>query len=198
METRFSKQLQASSSEGFSLVEVLAALVIVLIALAALSPSIILAAATRVHTQRIEAATNLAYQTIDQARATLDRGPATYTPADLPPVDPSYPVVGVPPAGTITQVDGYYVQTFRDAGAACPPPNAAVPCVFNMGVRVYSEAAFPSGTYSGTTDVTPLSGNVSGPESVLRARERPLVFQTGEIGSRSTLGQYCTLLGGPC
>ncbi|MEM6445532.1 MAG: prepilin-type N-terminal cleavage/methylation domain-containing protein [Cyanobacteria bacterium J06642_2] len=196
MKTHFPRQLQASPSTGFSLVEVLASLVIVLIALAALSPSIILAAATRIHTQRIEAATNLAYEALDDARATLDRGPETYTATDIPPAVTGYPSVGVPPAGTITQVDGYFVQTFRDAGCACPAPNTGLPCIFNMGVRVYSEAAFASGTYSGTTDVTPLSGNVSGPQAVLRARERPLVFLTGEIGSQSTLQQYGLLIGG--
>lgn len=201
MKTHFPRYFRTQpSASGFSLVEVLASLVIVFAALAALSPSIILAAATRVHTQRVEAATNLAYQALDDARATLDRGPETYALTDIPPVVAGYPAVGAPPAGAVTQIGEYYVQTFRDAGWQCPPPNATLPCVFNMGVRVYSQAAYSSGTYSGTSDVTPLSGSVSGAQAVLRARERPLVFLTGEIGSQSTLGQYCNMLngGGPC
>lgn len=173
---------------GFSLMEVLASLVIVFIALAALTPSLILAAATRVHTQRIENATNLAYQQLDGTRAILERGAGTYASGDLPSVESSFDLA--PPAGDIANLGGYYVQTFRDAGVACPPPNNATPCVFTMGVRVYSDLAFPSGSYAGSTDVTPISGNVTGVQSVLQAKEQPLVSIISEISSQTTLQQY--------
>ncbi|MEO1131488.1 MAG: prepilin-type N-terminal cleavage/methylation domain-containing protein [Cyanobacteria bacterium J06639_1] len=186
--------LGSNARRGFALLEVLASVVIVLVALAALSPTLVIAAATRIQSRRIEAATNLAYQELDRARQVLDRGPGNYAAADLPKVVTLSDFAKTPPSGDVITVGEFRVQVFRDAGIDCPAPNDSTPCFFKMGARVYSEQAFSGSTYTGSTDVTPLAGNVAGAASVLKAKERPLAFVTAEIGSQTTLEQYCTYL----
>ncbi|MEN9252142.1 MAG: prepilin-type N-terminal cleavage/methylation domain-containing protein [Thermostichales cyanobacterium HHBFW_bins_127] len=64
----------SSRQDGFTLVEVLAALAIVSIALAALAPSVAVAVLSRLQSQRIEVATQLAIGELDRFRTAMDMG----------------------------------------------------------------------------------------------------------------------------
>ncbi|MDX2272173.1 MAG: prepilin-type N-terminal cleavage/methylation domain-containing protein [Cyanobacteriota bacterium] len=76
---------------GFSLLEVLASLVIVSVALAALTPVLALMGYRRVQSERVEVAAQLAQGEVDKIRALLDTQnpggtpPDGYTLADIPP-----------------------------------------------------------------------------------------------------------------
>ena len=64
----------ARQGRGFTLIEVLASLAIVSIALAALAPSVAVAVLGRLQSQRVEVATQLAIGELDRFRATMDLG----------------------------------------------------------------------------------------------------------------------------
>jgi type II secretory pathway pseudopilin PulG len=188
---------QRNVSNGLSLLEVMAAFAMVSIALAALGPTITLAATSRIHSRRIEAATNLAYSELDRVRNLVHQGPG-YPFATLPAVGiPTAP----PPAGTITidPTGDFFVQALRDTGLPCDPAQPARPCIFTATVRVYSSQAFDTaGNYTGNGNIDPLNSFTSGPIAVLRARDQPLISVSVEISNLATYQQQLNCLNGGC
>lgn len=188
-------------SKGFTLLEVMATMVIIAVALVAVAPALIVAAAARVHSERIETASNLATLEIERIQSIVARGVGDYTVGDLPGAG----AIGTVPAnfdGFDINGDGtddYYIGAFRfNEVADCEGvANPALPCAFSVGVYVYSRLAFDGGTFTGSaTDLNPLDGNVNSVEGALQAKERPLVFSQAEVGSVATLEEICLLAGG--
>ncbi len=93
-------------SRGLSLLEVIASVVIVTIALAAITPAITLAILSRLHSERVETGNFLAQQEIERIRSLVDKGPEIYTTADLPAIAAaanfSQPFAAVPAPGSPT------------------------------------------------------------------------------------------------
>ncbi len=135
---------QQLEAEGFTLIEVLASVVIVALAMAALAPALTLIAYRRAMSERIEVANQLARAEVDRIRTLVDlelaANPAAFqNPAQLarlprigasplantpPPADmdnpgPNYSIrlaeVRLP--GRNPEV--YVIQTFRDRGGEC-------------------------------------------------------------------------------
>ncbi|MFS8841093.1 prepilin-type N-terminal cleavage/methylation domain-containing protein [Synechococcus sp. W55.2] len=157
---------------GFTLIEVLASVVIVALAMAALAPTLTVIAYRRAMSERVELANRLAQEEVDRIRTLVDielsddprafRHPAQL--ARLPKVGAN-PLANTPPPTDMdtegdnysirvarVQVPGrnpeeYVIQTFRDAGAPCIDRREnrviqGVPCSFRMGVRVYHRFSF--------------------------------------------------------
>jgi len=163
---------QQLEAEGFTLIEVLASVVIVALAMAALAPALTLIAYRRAMTERIEVANQLARAEVDRIRTLVDlelaANPAAFqNPAQLarlprigasplantpPPADmdnpgPNYSIrlaeVRLPGRNPET----YVIQTFRDRGGECIDRRnntviSGVPCSFFLGVRVYHRFSF--------------------------------------------------------
>ncbi len=187
------------SAQGFTILEVIASVVILAVAIVSVAPALLVATITRVHSQRLEVSSNLVTEQIEDIQAKVSRGPASYTSADLPPlvgnsdvVPPNGRIEAYPPAPAEPE---YYIQSFRFNEVNCVGVTPAKPCVFSVGVRVYSALAFPGGSYAGGTDVTPLQGSVGSVEGALSAKEQPLASVTAEVGFVSTLQEFCLKAG---
>ena len=93
-------------SQGLSLLEVIASVLIVTIALTAITPAITLAVLSRLHSERVETGNFLAQQEIERIRSLVDKGSAAYTTTDLPAIpgtaDFSLPYAGVLGPGSLT------------------------------------------------------------------------------------------------
>lgn len=157
-----SRSRSAATNAGFSLLEVLVAIVIVALILVSITPPIFMATAARVQQRRAELAQQLAQSEIDRVRTTVERG--VYSAADLPDVRTS--LSGAPPTVVLGQlkstksscstytgatvssttllpvdVNGdcqsdFLLQSFRTQG----PAGTAVPTSgFRMVVRVYAD-----------------------------------------------------------
>jgi prepilin-type N-terminal cleavage/methylation domain-containing protein len=138
---------QQLEAEGFTLIEVLASVVLVALAMAALAPTLTVIAYRRAMSERVELANRLAQEEVDRIRTLVDIELAANPLAFQDPEDPAQPArlpkVGAnplantpPPTNMDTegnnysirvarvQVPGrnpeeYVIQTFRDAGAPC-------------------------------------------------------------------------------
>ena len=109
------------SSQGFTLIEALIAIVIVAITLVSITPPIFLATATRVQNRRVQQAQQIAQGEIDRIRVIVERSQAdadTYLPpkqgvnvrvADTPPA----------PSGTITTAS----TKMRSSNSTCANPD---------------------------------------------------------------------------
>ncbi|GAB4217335.1 MAG: hypothetical protein OHK0012_21510 [Synechococcales cyanobacterium] len=134
---------QRPRSLGFTLLEVLAALAIVSIGLAALAPSIAVAVLGRLQSQRIEVATQLAQAELDRYRNVLDQGPLPFTGTPAPPTAvPSFPTptptptIGLP-TPTVIPSPG-----FRGYNVGLPymPDNGVPPTPGNSMVANFANA----------------------------------------------------------
>ena len=163
---------QQHQAEGFTLIEVLASVVLVALAMAALAPTLTVIAYRRAMSERVELANRLAQEEVDRIRTLVDielaANPRAFQDraqlARLPNVGAN-PLANTPPPTNMdtegnnysirvarVQVPGrnpeeYVIQTFRDAGAPCIDRRErrviqGVPCSFRMGVRVYHRFSF--------------------------------------------------------
>jgi prepilin-type N-terminal cleavage/methylation domain-containing protein len=163
---------QQHQAEGFTLIEVLASVVLVALAMAALAPTLTVIAYRRAMSERVELANRLAQEEVDRIRTLVDielaANPRAFQdPAQLArlPKVGANPLANTPPPTNMdtegnnysirvarVQVPGrnpeeYVIQTFRDAGAPCIDRREnrviqGVPCSFLMGVRVYHRFSF--------------------------------------------------------
>jgi prepilin-type N-terminal cleavage/methylation domain-containing protein len=165
---------QQHQAEGFTLIEVLASVVLVALAMAALAPTLTVIAYRRAMSERVELANRLAQEEVDRIRTLVDielaANPSAFRTqlARLPKVGAN-PLANTPPPTDMdtdgnnysirvarVQVPGrnpeeYVIQTFRDAGAPCIDRRErrviqGVPCSFRMGVRVYHRFSFDPNT----------------------------------------------------
>ncbi|MFS8741099.1 prepilin-type N-terminal cleavage/methylation domain-containing protein [Synechococcus sp. WC10meta] len=167
---------QQHQAEGFTLIEVLASVVLVALAMAALAPTLTVIAYRRAMSERVELASRLAQEEVDRIRTLVDielaANPRAFQNsaqlARLPKVGAN-PLANTPPPTDMdtdgnnysirvarVQVPGrnpeeYVIQTFRDAGAPCIDRREnrvieGVPCSFRMGVRVYHRFSFDPNT----------------------------------------------------
>jgi prepilin-type N-terminal cleavage/methylation domain-containing protein len=165
---------QQLEAEGFTLIEVLASVVLVALAMAALAPTLTVIAYRRAMSERVELANRLAQEEVDRIRTLVDielaANPRAFQDqlARLPKVGAN-PLANTPPPTNMdtegdnysirvarVQVPGrnpeeYVIQTFRDAGAPCIDRRESrviegVPCSFHMGVRVYHRFSFDPNT----------------------------------------------------
>jgi prepilin-type N-terminal cleavage/methylation domain-containing protein len=167
---------QQHQAEGFTLIEVLASVVLVALAMAALAPTLTVIAYRRAMSERVELANRLAQEEVDRIRTLVDielaANPRAFQDraqlARLPKVGAN-PLANTPPPTDMdtdgnnysirvarVQVPGrnpeeYVIQTFRDAGAPCIDRREnrvieEVPCSFRMGVRVYHRFSFDPNT----------------------------------------------------
>ncbi len=200
MMLRQSRESQ-SRQQGFTILEVLAAVVIVVLALVALTPALVVAAAARIHSERLDNASSLAQQSIDQAQVLISQGKANYTLADIDALAPVRTESDAPAVGVDTRQEGnYFIQTFRFNQVTETVRGETRPVAFTMGVRVFSDQAFNGTTYQGTTNAAELNqgmtSSVSSVEGALLAKELPLLYLTYEIGSVADYRDYCSLLSG--
>jgi len=167
---------QQHQAEGFTLIEVLASVVLVALAMAALAPTLTVIAYRRAMSERVELANRLAQEEVDRIRTLVDielaANPRAFqNPAQLArlPRVGANPLANTPPPTDMdtegnnysirvarVQVPGrnpeeYVIQTFRDAGAPCIDRREnrvieGVPCSFRMGVRVYHRFSFDPNT----------------------------------------------------
>lgn len=140
------QRLKTASSEdqGFTLLEVLVAILIIVLAASIITPAIIVSISSRLQAQRIEQANKLAQAEVDRVRSIVERGAGSYATADLPTVPAgvdfgtAYSGVAAPLSSktatdpTVQEVDvnsdgqpDYVVQSFRDTGI-CDQATAAV------------------------------------------------------------------------
>jgi prepilin-type N-terminal cleavage/methylation domain-containing protein len=167
---------QQHQAEGFTLIEVLASVVLVALAMAALAPTLTVIAYRRAMSERVELANRLAQEEVDRIRTLVDielaANPRAFQdPAQLArlPRVGANPLANTPPPTDMdtdgnnysirvarVQVPGrnpeeYVIQTFRDMGGECIDRRnntviSGVPCSFRMGVRVYHRFSFDPNT----------------------------------------------------
>ena len=173
MSVQFKKQsiVKGQSEQGLTLLETLVGILIITIVLAAATPPIILATASRIQNRRAEQAIQIAQQEIDRVRLTMERDNSVN--ADLPPAVSGYNrnTIGSVPAPNaictttsctdtaasytyasfteVRPVGDFWVQVFREPGIVetdvenpdPTPNNEDRVMAFRMGVRVYAPAA---------------------------------------------------------
>lgn len=167
------------SEQGLSLMEVIVAILVITIVIAAATPPIMVAVAVRVQNYRAGKALQIAQQEIERVKILVAQGNNPnnqgYPPesdvnwADVVKVDPpTYssdcpnPPTPCPPSSSPSQAlvigdaatDKFLVQTFRDRGQPLPSSNEVV--AFRMGVRVYSSAAKEELDNGGTLGKDPI------------------------------------------
>lgn len=145
---------EKTSEQGLSLLEVLIGMLIISIAISAITPTLLLGAATRIQNRRSEQAFNIAREQVEQIKLLLDQD--EYNNTDLP------------PEANITNADD--ITTVNAPNSICTNPNDSSPCdaekffrqgdflvqtfrnpgikdnndkiiAFRMGVRVYYKSA---------------------------------------------------------
>lgn len=147
--------------QGLTLIECLVAIMMVGLVGSAIAPALVISVATRVQSQKAEQALVLAQSEIDRVRLLVERKEATVE--NLPPSleagatednisEVNGPAYGAPVAAPSTAFETravdlngnrFAVQSFRTPGS--PVLVNGVPVAFNLGVRVYDEAAVTSG-----------------------------------------------------
>lgn len=196
------------SQQGFSILEIILAIVTVGIALVLIAPPVTLAVATRVQNSRAEQARELAQQEIDRIQAAMARGGAEAESANLPPsagTVADITAVGAPTTLEASRDDAdtdlaaflvdldedgdndFFVQRFRDDGILDAAGTEL--SVFRMGVRVYSIIAQDS---LGELATEPASLRMV--QGLGEQRNRPLAALYTEISQSSrdtSLDLYC-------
>ncbi|MGQ9838911.1 MAG: type IV pilus modification PilV family protein [Cyanobacteriota bacterium] len=162
--------------QGFSLLEVLASVVIVAIAMASLAPALTLVAYRRAMSERVEVANQLAQAEVDrirtlanldqledyldQLRVGADPLEATPAPASMNTDGSNYWIrlaeIQVPGRNP----EKYVIQGFRSEGDECIDI-PGLPCSFTLGVRVYHRFSFDPETLQALPGLqtTPVSAN---------------------------------------
>ncbi|MCL1471496.1 prepilin-type N-terminal cleavage/methylation domain-containing protein [Argonema antarcticum] len=154
-----------SSQSGFSLLEVLVAIAVAAVVISVFTPPIFLAVGTRIQNRRAEQSIQLAQGEIDRVRRLVEQGAylessSPYNPNSLPPSIGTGDVKAFGPPTTYTdeptqinaskglRVDAngdgtkdFLVQVFRDTGVVRPVNGVPRTFAFNMGVRIYADAA---------------------------------------------------------
>jgi type II secretory pathway pseudopilin PulG len=189
------KRIRKRSQEGLTILESLVGILVITLVLAASTPPILMAAASRVQNQRTEQAIQLAQQEIDRVRLLIEQG--DYLNTELPPpissltnpnrlsdmfpptsICSTIPCTPSQPSQAKRSEDGQFIiQTFRDPGVSDPQiqdaSNTNTPQIlaFRMGVRVYSRVAEPNLlSRQLTTELAPLQIT----NSLAQQSERPL------------------------
>lgn len=197
---------------GLTLIECLVAIIMIGLSTAAVTPALVIAAATRVQSQKAEQSIQLAQGEIERVRLLLERG--NYSVADLPPeaedltaesgqlqtVGPPTDVVeGTDSADfsdnplTARSVDvggnpgdDFIIQAWRSPGLGPDRTLSGqqVPVFFNMGVRVYDRRAFDTNSDNLLTDVARLG--TTGGEGGRSRRPLAVIYASmskGDLGS---------------
>jgi prepilin-type N-terminal cleavage/methylation domain-containing protein len=196
-----------AEEQGLTLIECLVAIMMVAIVASAIAPALVISVATRVQSQKAEQALVLAQSEIDRVRLLVERREAT--PANLPPSldagateknisDVAGPVYGAPVAAPATafqtravDLNGnrFAIQSFRTPGSAVQINGA--PVTFNLGVRVYDEAAVTSGGVGNLSSEAASLGMVG----VLGDRQsRPLAALYTNIAVSDQSDSLCDLI----
>ncbi|WP_017651770.1 prepilin-type N-terminal cleavage/methylation domain-containing protein [Fortiea contorta] len=147
---------KTNSTQGFTIIESLMAIVVITILLVAITPPIFLAVATRVQNQKAEQAMQLAQRQVDEVRVLIEKG--NYTNDNLTTILPDggtgaadavaaptssftcSPLTSASACEFDVNNDGrtdFFIQKFRTKSAT----QGGVVVAFNMGVRVYSALA---------------------------------------------------------
>ncbi len=209
------------AAEGFTLIEVLASVVIVALAMAALAPTLTVIAYRRAMSERVELANRLAQEEVDRIRTLVDielsAAPRAFQDPDqlarLPKVGAD-PLANTPAPSSMdtdgdnysihlaqVQVPGrdpeeYVIQTFRDEGAPCIDRRQnevieGVPCSFRMGVRVYHRFSFDPQTRQALPGLR--TELVSANQNLANADVWlfPLAISFVEINPAANLGDVC-------
>ena len=210
---------QQHQAEGFTLIEVLASVVLVALAMAALAPTLTVIAYRRAMSERVELANRLAQEEVDRIRTLVDielaANPRAFQTqlARLPRVGAN-PLANTPPPTNMdregnnysirvarVQVPGrnpeeYVIQTFRDAGAPCIDRRESrviegVPCSFRMGVRVYHRFSFDPNTRRALPGLR--TEVVSANQNLANANVWlfPLATSFVEVNPAANLGDVC-------
>jgi prepilin-type N-terminal cleavage/methylation domain-containing protein len=212
---------QQHQAEGFTLIEVLASVVLVALAMAALAPTLTVIAYRRAMSERVELANRLAQEEVDRIRTLVDielaANPRAFqNPAQLArlPKVGANPLANTPPPTAMdtdgnnysirvarVQVPGrnpeeYVIQTFRDAGAPCIDRREnrvieGVPCSFLMGVRVYHRFSFDPNTRRALPGLR--AEVVSANQNLANANVWlfPLATSFVEVNPAANLGDVC-------
>jgi prepilin-type N-terminal cleavage/methylation domain len=212
---------QQHQAEGFTLIEVLASVVLVALAMAALAPTLTVIAYRRAMSERVELANRLAQEEVDRIRTLVDielaANPRAFQdPAQLArlPRVGANPLANTPPPTDMdtegnnysirvarVQVPGrnpeeYVIQTFRDAGAPCIDRREnrvieGVPCSFRMGVRVYHRFSFDPNTRRALPGLR--AEVVSANQNLANANVWlfPLATSFVEVNPAANLGDVC-------
>jgi prepilin-type N-terminal cleavage/methylation domain-containing protein len=212
---------QQHQAEGFTLIEVLASVVLVALAMAALAPTLTVIAYRRAMSERVELANRLAQEEVDRIRTLVDielaANPRAFQdPAQLArlPRVGANPLANTPPPTNMdteganysirvaqVQVPGrnpeeYVIQTFRDAGAPCIDRREnrviqGVPCSFHMGVRVYHRFSFDPNTRRALPGLR--TEVVSANQNLANANVWlfPLATSFVEVNPAANLGDVC-------
>ncbi|MGY2709683.1 prepilin-type N-terminal cleavage/methylation domain-containing protein [Thermostichus sp. MS-CIW-28] len=210
---------QQHQAEGFTLIEVLASVVLVALAMAALAPTLTVIAYRRAMSERVELANRLAQEEVDRIRTLVDielaANPRAFQDqlARLPKVGAN-PLANTSPPTNMdregnnysirvarVQVPGrnpeeYVIQTFRDAGAPCIDRRESrviqgVPCSFRMGVRVYHRFSFDPNTRQALPGLR--AEVVSANQNLANANVWlfPLATSFVEVNPAANLGDVC-------
>ncbi|MCJ2542092.1 type IV pilus modification PilV family protein [Thermostichus vulcanus] len=206
---------------GFSLIEVLASLIIVAIAMAALVPALTLVAYRRAMSERVEVANQLAQAEVDRIRTLVDLELAASPGAFQNPVQLArLPRIGAdpldstpPPANMDTDggnysirlaqielpgrnPEEYVIQSFRNSGGDCIDRRnntviVGVPCTFLMGVRVYHRFSFNQATREALPGLR--TESVSANQNLANADVWlfPMASSILEINLAADLGDVC-------
>jgi len=158
-------QLKTPSTQGLTLIESIAAMVITTLILTAIAPPLLFSAATRVQSRKAEQAAAIARQEVTQVRAALSRKQGIPKAKELGNVPPAASVASLYNASAPTTLvtarsgldninkavkidadgDGendFFIQLIRDQGVRFSNGVAKDQlAVFQMGVRVYDIAA---------------------------------------------------------
>ncbi|MGY2780533.1 prepilin-type N-terminal cleavage/methylation domain-containing protein [Thermostichus sp. MS-CIW-23] len=212
---------QQLEAEGFTLIEVLASVIIVAIAMTALAPALTLVAYRRAMTERVEVANQLAQAEVDRIRTLVDlelaANPVAFqNPAQLArlPRVGANPLASTPAPATMDtnganysirlaqiQLPGrnpeeYVIQTFRSGGGDCIDRRnntviAGVPCTFLMGVRVYHRFSFDPATRQALPGLR--TESVSANQNLANADVWlfPMASSIVEINLAANLGDVC-------
>jgi type II secretory pathway pseudopilin PulG len=181
-----------TSEQGLTLLETLVGILVITIVLAASTPPILIAAATRIQNRNAEQAFQIAQQEVDRVRLLMEQG--DYADANLPPADSSItdpnniknvsapttscnkPCTPTTPTQAIQDGD-FLIQTFRETGVreqqvgADPDGNNQV-IAFRMGVRVYSNAAIQNLANGGSLEKEAASLQMT--DGLGQQRQKPL------------------------
>lgn len=162
------QQQEVASERGFTLIEIIAAIVILTIAFAAAAAPLLLSAATRIQSRRIQQAEALAQQEIDRVKALLLRtqGVSAAVETGLIPPESAQANIDDTPAPTVflnsdtsgrgdlnltTEAlgfdldedddDDYFIQLIRSPAVRLSRGNIGQAGIFEMVVRVYDSSA---------------------------------------------------------
>jgi prepilin-type N-terminal cleavage/methylation domain-containing protein len=222
MITRKHKQCSTQPRQsGFTIVESLMAVVVVAVLMTAIAPVIVLSAATRVQSKRVELATQAAKTYVDGLRSGAIAAPSNTV--QLPTSQHFFQNVAAPGSSTaglaslycvdldnldgdgvsLGDTDGCTATSSKDlaiqAFRSVTPTSNNADDGYRLGLRVYRADAF--------NDNSPLKGNgVPAGSKVKQAtftgglgnRKAPLIETTTEIfvTNRTTYRDYCNRLGG--